>query len=90
MANVKVEVLDAVVNGKVKGEQLSVSEKAAEKLEKNGYVKVLEEAKDDSPEDEFRKLSAQEQKDKVEELGGDLNELTNEDKRTEFYLNNQE
>ena len=41
MANVKVEVLDAVVNGKVKGEQLSVSEKAAEKLEKNGYVQLV-------------------------------------------------
>ena len=38
-ASVKVEVLDAVVDGKGKGEQLEIAEQSAEYLEKIGYVK---------------------------------------------------
>ncbi len=39
MAKVKVEVLDAVVDGKGKGEQLSIEDKDATRLESIGYVK---------------------------------------------------
>lgn len=42
MAKVKVEVLDAVVDGKGKGSQLSVEEKTADYLESIRYVKRVE------------------------------------------------
>lgn len=45
MAKVKVEVLDAFVDGKGKGEQISVEEKSADHLEKIGYVKRIAEGK---------------------------------------------
>lgn len=41
MAKVKVEVLNAVVDGKGRGEQISIEEKTAEHLESIGYVKIL-------------------------------------------------
>ena len=41
MAKVKVEVLDAVVDGYTKGEQIEVEAKSAEALEKIGYVKKV-------------------------------------------------
>ncbi|MBP3950335.1 hypothetical protein [Bacillus suaedae] len=39
---------------------------------------------------EFKKLTADEQKQIISDLGGDLNELSNEDKRVAFYLENQQ
>lgn len=39
MAKVKVEVLDAVVDGKTKGAQLEIEKKSADHLSKIGYVK---------------------------------------------------
>lgn len=42
MAKVKVEVLDAVVDGKGKGEQIQVEERSAKRLERIGYVRILE------------------------------------------------
>lgn len=45
MAKVKVEVLDAVVDGKRKGEQLELDKKQAEQLEKIRYVKIVNEPK---------------------------------------------
>ena len=41
MAKVKVEVTNAVVDGKRHGEQLSVEEADAKRLESIGYVKIL-------------------------------------------------
>lgn len=41
MAKLKVEVLDAIVDGKQKGEQLEIDQKAAEHLAGIGYVKIL-------------------------------------------------
>lgn len=41
MAKVKVEVLNAVVDGKGQGEQISIEEKSAEHLESIGYVKRM-------------------------------------------------
>jgi hypothetical protein len=42
MAKVKIEVLDAVIDGRVKGEQLEVGEKSAKHLVEIGYAKVAE------------------------------------------------
>lgn len=39
MAKVKVEVLNATVDGKGQGETLSIDEKSADHLERIGYVK---------------------------------------------------
>jgi len=41
MAKVKVEVLDAVVDGHKKGAQIDIEEKSANYLEKIGYVKKV-------------------------------------------------
>lgn len=41
MAKVTIEVLDAVVDGKGKGEKLSVEEASAKHLESVGYAKVV-------------------------------------------------
>lgn len=41
MAKVKVEVLNAEVDGKKQGEQLSIEEKSANHLEAIGYVKKV-------------------------------------------------
>jgi len=38
---VEVEVLDAVIDGKVKGEKLEIDEKSADYFESIGYVKKL-------------------------------------------------
>lgn len=40
-------------------------------------------------ESSLRKLSADEQKVIVEQLGGDLEEITNQDERIDYILNNQ-
>lgn len=42
MANVKVKVLDAVVDGHKKGEVIEVDAKSADALVANGYVKLVE------------------------------------------------
>lgn len=41
MAKTKIEVLDAVIDGHVKGEQLEVEAKSAEQLIKIGYAKEV-------------------------------------------------
>lgn len=41
MAKVKVEVTNAIVDGKCHGEQVSIEEKDAKRLESIGYVKIL-------------------------------------------------
>lgn len=41
MAKTKIEVLDAVIDGHVKGEQLEVDAKSAEHLIKIGYAKEV-------------------------------------------------
>lgn len=46
MAKVKVEVVNAIVSGKVHGETLFVEKEEAEKLESIDYVKVLAAAKE--------------------------------------------
>ncbi|MFD2924174.1 hypothetical protein [Halobacillus naozhouensis] len=45
MAKVKVEVLDAIVDGNTKGEQLSVEERSAKYLESIGYVEIIDKSK---------------------------------------------
>jgi hypothetical protein len=42
MAKVNIEVLDAVIDGSVKGEQLEVDEKSAKHLVEIGYAKRVE------------------------------------------------
>lgn len=44
MAKKKIEVLDAVINGHVKGEQLEVDEKAAAHLISINYAKEVEQS----------------------------------------------
>lgn len=41
MAKVTVEVLDAVVDGKRKGEKVEIDERSAKAFESLGYVKIL-------------------------------------------------
>ncbi len=48
IAKVKVEVLNAVVDGKGRGEQLEIEEKSAEHFEKLNYVKRVQ-AEEKSP-----------------------------------------
>lgn len=45
MAKVKIEVLNAVIDGKCKGEQLEVEEKSAKHLIEIGYAKEIKEVK---------------------------------------------
>lgn len=52
MAKVKVEVLDAVVDGHKKGEQIMVDERSAKMLEENYYVKRVAEKKVDTKKDD--------------------------------------
>ena len=66
------------------GEEIALTEEQAKRL----GAKVTKKDEELS-ESEFRALSASEQKDLVESLGGDLEELTNQDKRAEFFLSNQ-
>lgn len=49
MAKVKVKVLDAVVDGKRKGETLEIREERAKALEKVRYVEIV---KDEKPKDD--------------------------------------
>lgn len=42
MVKVKVEVLNAVVDGKGQGEEISIEKESAEHLEAIGYVKLLD------------------------------------------------
>lgn len=44
MSNVKVEVLDAVVNGYGKGATIEIDERSATHLQSIGYVKITKEA----------------------------------------------
>ena len=75
-----------VQGGKVfgPGKEITLTEEQAKRL----GAKVTKQDEKLS-ESEFRALSAPEQKDLVESLGGDLEELTNQDKRAEFFLSNQ-
>lgn len=41
MAKVNAKVLQAVVDGKVEGDNVTISEKSAKYLERIGYVKIL-------------------------------------------------
>lgn len=55
MAKQKVKVLDAVVDGKRKGEVLEVDSKTADMLVKNGYVELVkEEKKKEAPKKEAK------------------------------------
>jgi hypothetical protein len=50
MAKVKIEVLNAVIDGKQKGEQLEVNEKSAKHLITINYAKKVEEKQADKAE----------------------------------------
>lgn len=67
------------------GKEIELTKEQAEKL--GDKVKGADEG--EFSESDFRNLSAQEQKDLVESKGGDLEELTNEDKRAEYFMSNQ-
>lgn len=54
MANVKVEVLDAVVDGHGEGATIEIDERSAKHLESIGYVRV----KNDAPSDTGEKASS--------------------------------
>lgn len=62
MAKVKVEVLDAVVAGKRKGEQVELDETQAKYLERIGYVKILGEAKKTEEQPQPKKEESQPKK----------------------------
>jgi hypothetical protein len=51
MANVKVEVLDAIVDGQGKGAVIDVEAKTAKHLASIGYVRVIEEKKAEKSEE---------------------------------------
>ncbi|MEC0370042.1 hypothetical protein [Paenibacillus chibensis] len=51
MANVKIEVLDAVVDGQGKGAVLDVEAKTAQHLANIGYVRILDEVKSEEPDE---------------------------------------
>lgn len=55
MANVKVKVLDAVVDGHKKGEVIEVDAKSADALVANGYVKLVEAEKKSEAKGEAKK-----------------------------------
>lgn len=86
-----------VQNGKViqTGNEIELTEEQAKRL--GDKVEAVEPPKTDNDggsdkhtEASLKKLSADEQKEIVEELGGNLAELTNEEKRIAFILENQE
>jgi hypothetical protein len=52
MANKKVKVLKAVVDGKGEGEILDIDSKSADMLVKNGYVELVKEEKKAPKKDE--------------------------------------
>ena len=75
------------------GQLLELTEEQAKNLG-DKVVDSNEEVTDDTgdvtySETQFRDLPAEEQKEVVESLGGDLNELTNEDKRWGYVSDNQ-
>ncbi|MFD2924173.1 hypothetical protein [Halobacillus naozhouensis] len=78
------------------GKEIELTEEQGKKLKDKVELRETEEVKapDENPEkyteNSLRKLSADEQKEIVTELDGNLEELTNEDKRVEFILENQE
>jgi hypothetical protein len=55
MAKVKIEVLDAVIDGRVKGEQLEVDEKSAKHLIGIGYAKKVEVVAEEKPKPKTKK-----------------------------------
>ncbi|MED4399778.1 hypothetical protein [Metabacillus fastidiosus] len=95
MTKVEIEVTNAIVDGKRHGQVLVIEKNDAEKLESIGYAKIIGEVEvDEDPVGEYteaslKKLSADEQKALVETLNGNLEELTNEEKRIAFILENQ-
>lgn len=72
------------------GEELELTEGQAKFLkEKVTAVEVEETADEGHTEESLKSMNADEQKEIVESLGGDLNELTNADKRIAYILENQ-
>ena len=68
-------------------EQITLTTVEAQRLSKKGLIKESVNSK--VSETEFRELSADDQKKLVEEKGGNLNDLTNEDKRAKYFMDNQ-
>lgn len=74
------------------GQEIELVEEQAKIL--GDKVTLVEETENNTAPDEkyteaiLKKLSAEEQKEIVEELGGDLSEITNEEKRINFILEN--
>lgn len=54
-SNVKIEVLDAIVDGQGKGAVIEVEAKTAQHLANIGYVRVIEEKKAEKAEDKPEK-----------------------------------
>lgn len=74
------------------GSEVELTEKQGERLgDKVEKVEVKDEFIPGAvyEETEFRGLSAEDQKKKVEELGGDLKEITNADARWDFVFEKQ-
>ena len=84
-----------VQNGKVvqTGGEIELTEEQAKKLGEKVTAAKPKKAENDGAdlqtEASLKKLGAEEQKVIVEKLGGDLEELTNEEKRIAFILENQ-
>lgn len=70
------------------GKEIELTKEQAERLGDKVKDEGEGEGEGEFSENDFRNLPAQEQKDLVESKGGDLEELTNEDKRTEFFMSN--
>lgn len=64
MANVKVEVLDAVVDGKGKGAVIDVEAKTAQYLASIDYVRVVEDVKTEKADDKAAEPDAKATKSK--------------------------
>jgi hypothetical protein len=70
------------------GERIELSEEQAERL--GDKVEVSDDPTEGKHDEKsFRKLGAEEQKAVVEQLNGDLEEHSNEDKRWEYVSQNQ-
>jgi hypothetical protein len=72
------------------GGEVELTEEQAKRLgDKVEPIEVGESEDNKHSEASLKKLSADEQKEIVKELGGNLDEVTNEDKRINFILENQ-
>ena len=59
MANVKIEILDAVVDGNGKGAVIEVEAKSAQYLANIGYVRIVDEKKETPKETEKAEANAE-------------------------------